>query len=212
MNDNTINIRSIQHYMYCPRRFALLEVNKDWLENPFVVLANIMHDNVHSGKHSFSNKNKTVRSSVAVYNDSPEYDLYGVLDCVEFVKHNGINEVQIVEYKPTQPKDCEFYETDAIQVFAQKLCVDYVWNCDSKAFLYYANTKKRVELPFKCEFQKYDDILKKLLCEMRDILNSGKIPKRKKGQKCSGCSIADVCFPKDKKYSVKNTIMSMNGE
>ena len=31
--DVTINIRDIQHYMYCPRRFALLEVNDDWAEN-----------------------------------------------------------------------------------------------------------------------------------------------------------------------------------
>lgn len=32
MNDKTINIRCIQHYMYCPRRFALLELNDDWQE------------------------------------------------------------------------------------------------------------------------------------------------------------------------------------
>ena len=39
--DVTINIRDIQHYMYCPRRFALLEVNDDWAENAFVVKANL---------------------------------------------------------------------------------------------------------------------------------------------------------------------------
>ncbi|SEH38315.1 hypothetical protein SAMN02910265_00223 [Ruminococcus flavefaciens] len=37
MSDSTINIRTIQHYMYCPRRFALLEVNSDWAENAFIV-------------------------------------------------------------------------------------------------------------------------------------------------------------------------------
>ncbi len=45
-----INIRNIQHYMYCPRRFALMDINKDWVENVFVVKANIMHENVHSGR------------------------------------------------------------------------------------------------------------------------------------------------------------------
>lgn len=44
--DVTINIRDIQHYMYCPRRFALLEVNDDWAENAFVVKANLLHENV----------------------------------------------------------------------------------------------------------------------------------------------------------------------
>lgn len=54
----TINIRDIQHYMYCTRRFALLNVNDDWQENAFIILSNIMHENVHGGKHKVSYKNK----------------------------------------------------------------------------------------------------------------------------------------------------------
>jgi len=91
VNARTINIRTIQHYMYCPRRWGLLEINNDWVENAFVVKADIMHGRVHDGSHSFSDKNKTVRSSIALYNDLPEYDLFGIADCVEFVKvKNGI--------------------------------------------------------------------------------------------------------------------------
>ena len=33
-----INIRTIQHYMYCPRRFGLLEIENAWAENVSVVL------------------------------------------------------------------------------------------------------------------------------------------------------------------------------
>jgi len=57
--DVTINIRDIQHYMYCPRRFALLEVNDDWAENAFVVKANLLHENVHSGERNFENKRRS---------------------------------------------------------------------------------------------------------------------------------------------------------
>ena len=39
MNEKTINIRAIQHYMYCPRRFALLEINDDWEENASLKLS-----------------------------------------------------------------------------------------------------------------------------------------------------------------------------
>ena len=42
-----INIRTIQHYMYCPIRLGLLEIEIVWAENVSVVLANIMHENVH---------------------------------------------------------------------------------------------------------------------------------------------------------------------
>lgn len=64
-----MNIRMIQHYMYCPRRYALLEINRDWLENAFVVKADIMHEHVHDGSHNFSDSKKVVRSAVDVYND-----------------------------------------------------------------------------------------------------------------------------------------------
>ena len=56
----TITLRSIQHYMYCPRRYALLELNRDWSENVFVVKANLLHD----GSHRFSDSKKIVRSDV----------------------------------------------------------------------------------------------------------------------------------------------------
>lgn len=215
-NTKTINIRTIQHYMYCPRRWGLLEINHDWAENAFVVKADIMHERVHDGSHSFSDKNKIVRSSIALYNDLTEYDLFGISDCVEFVKDkNGIKVkglsdsyvIKIIEYKPKPPKDCDYHETDAIQVFAQKLCADYIWGGDAECFVYYSDTKKRVRLPFDSMFEHYDKVLKDLLCEMREIWTKQEIPPRKKGQKCTGCSMKDVCFYKDSAYSVKNEIL-----
>ena len=191
-----INIRTIQHYMYCPRRFGLLEIENAWAENVSVVLANIMHENVHSGKHQFKSNNKVVLSSVTLYND--ELDLYGVADCIEFCKNkdgvpidglDGKYTVRLVEYKPTQPKDGSIRETDAIQVFAQKLCADYIWECNSEGCIYYADTRKRVKMPFD-----------------EDVMESGVIPPKIKGQKCSGCSIKDLCMPKTKKYSIKQII------
>lgn len=220
MNDRTINIRCIQHYMYCPRRFALLEINDDWQENAYVVKANLQHHRVHDGSHKYSDSKKIVRSDIAVYNDENDYDIFGVTDCIEFVRdsggvqisgYDGFFNVRIVEYKPKAPKGIDFNETDAIQVFAQKICADSIWNCNSEAYIYYSDTRKRVRLPFDTEYEKYDTMLKNLLFEMRKVLNSKLIPPRKKGQKCSGCSMADICFSKEKKYSVRDIIMSQKG-
>lgn len=220
MTENTINIRCIQHYMYCPRRFALLELNDDWVENAFVVKANIQHQNVHDGSHSYSDSRKIVRSGITVYNDEEYYDIFGVTDCIEFIKNrsgvsingcDGLYKVNIIEYKPKAPKNCEYNETDAIQVFAQKICADSIWKCQSEGYLYYSDTRKRVKLPFDAEYDKYDRMLKSLLFQMREILDEKRIPARQKGQKCSGCSISDVCFPKEKKYSVRDIVMSQKG-
>ncbi len=221
MNDLTVNIRDIQHFMYCPRRYSLLEINDDWAENYFVIKANLLHEHVHDGSHSFSDSNKLVRSNIAVYNDLPEYDLFGITDCVEFVKdRNGVEikdlggsfRVRIVEYKPKAPKGADFNETDAIQVFAQKICADFVWKCNCEAYIYYSDIRKRVRLPFDSEYEKYDAILKNILREIRNIREEKIIPPREKGQKCSGCSMADICFPKVRKYSVKEIVMSRTEE
>lgn len=215
----SINIRSLQHYLYCPRRFGLLEINCDWGENAFVVKANLMHTHVHDGTHEYKSKNKIVKSSVAVYND--ELDLYGITDCVEFercaegVEIHGLDgkyKVNIVEYKPSQPKNGEIRQADAIQIFAQKICADSVWNCDSQCFIYYSDTKKRVRMPFDTEYDSYYSLLENLLKEINICLETKTIPDRIKGQNCSGCSLKEACMPSVKKYNVKELILKEGRE
>lgn len=210
------NIRSIQHFLYCPRRYALLEINQDWAENAFVVKANLMHERVHEGDHAFTNKNKTVLSSVAVYHDG--LDLYGVTDCMEFEADRkgcfvpmlgGNYRVKIVEYKPRMPEDGGYSEADAIQVFAQKVCADEIWQCRSEAYLYYADVRRRVRLPFEEEYEAYWDRLTSLLDQMRRCKGEGRIPPRRKGQNCGGCSLKDVCMPNGRGEPTKTRIMRL---
>ena len=47
MNTAEITIRSIQHYLYCPHRWGLMEIDKAWAENVYVTKANLMHERVH---------------------------------------------------------------------------------------------------------------------------------------------------------------------
>jgi CRISPR-associated exonuclease Cas4 len=205
---DAINIRTLQHFQYCPHRWGLLEIGDAWAENYFVVKANLLHKRVHEPNRQMLSKEKKTFTSVDVWNDLPEYNLYGVLDCLEATKtedgvcvdHSGCRyALTIVEYKPTKPKYAPFHPPDAIQVFAQKLCVDYVFGTDCDAVLYYADVKQRVTLPFATEFAAYDEQLRAQLVEMREYLQQGQIPPIKKGQRCSGCSMQDLCMPKIKK-------------
>ncbi len=201
-------IRSIQHYLYCPHRWGLLEIDRAWAENFFVTKANLMHERVHDPEKHYTARGRKVFTSVPVYNDLEEYDLYGVTDCLELTEDSqGVvidgskttYRICIVEYKPTMPKKHSYREEDLMQVFAQKLCVDYVFGCDCDAVLYYADVKKRVPLPVKESFAEYDQKLKQILTEMRNFLETGKIPAIPKGQKCNGCSMKDLCMPSVKK-------------
>lgn len=211
MTNNEITIRSIQHYVYCPHRWGLIEINRSWTENVYVTKANLMHERVHDPDRHYVSKGKKVFTSVPVYNDLPEYDLYGVVDCLELTECDqgifveglcGKFEICVVEYKPTESKDGKPRQDDMMQVFAQKICVDHVFNTDCKTVIYYADTKRRLDFSFKENFDEYDTLLKQILEEMRGYLKAGDIPSIKKGQKCSGCSIKDLCMP---------TLKNLNG-
>lgn len=208
MISEEISIRSIQHYMYCPHRWGLMEIDRAWAENAFVTKANLLHDRVHDPERNYISKGTRVYTSVPVYNDLEEYNLYGVTDCLELIKdRHGVQvggsedkyRIRIVEYKPTKPKDKDYHEEDLMQVFAQKLCVDYVFGGSCDAVLYYADVKKRISLPLNDNITEYDLQLKVILKEMRSYLELGRIPAIRKGQKCSGCSMRDLCMPSIKK-------------
>ena len=181
-----------------------MEIDKAWAENMYVTKANLMHERVHDPNKSYTMRGKKVYTSVPIYNDLEEYNLYGVTDCLELTKDeegvsfNGSDEkyhISIVEYKPTIPKSMDYRDDDLMQVFAQKVCVDYVFGTDCDGIIYYADVKKRVVLPFRQNYEEYDIKLRQIIKEMRGYLKEGKIPAIRKGQKCSGCSMKDLCMP-----------------
>ena len=211
----SIAIRSIQHFLYCPHRWGLMEIGQAWAENYFVARGTLMHQRVHDAKESYTARGKRVYTSVPVWNDREEYDLFGIVDCLEAEKgQKTANDLPhpplcIVEYKPHKPQNAAFHKEDAMQVFAQKICVDAVFGGDCKAAIYYGNTKRRVALPFEAEFDAYDALLKETLEKMRRYLREGTIPPISKGQKCSGCSMKDICMPNHRRTrSVRKDIMA----
>lgn len=205
--EREISIRSIQHFLYCPHRWGLIEIDRAWGENFFVTKANQVHNRVHDSKQRYTSKNRKIYTSVPVYNDLAEYNLYGVTDCIEKIG----DDYCIVEYKPTKPKERTYNLDDLMQVFAQKICVDYVFSCDCTAEIYYADVKRRFPLPLRENYLEYDKLLKETLNKMREYLIKGEIPEIQKNQKCNGCSMKDLCMPQLKKMpKVRNQIEMIN--
>lgn len=199
--DDMISIRSLQHYRYCPHRWGLIEIGRCWSENYYVAKANVLHEKAHQPQH-YIQRGKKVYSSVQVWND--EIGLFGVVDCIEKA-NDGIH---IVEYKPKKPKGSDYNEDDAIQVFAQKLCVDAVFGCDSIGELYYSDVRERVRLPFDDEQVNghYLTLITDTVSKIRKQLEAGSIPPIRKDQYCSGCSMKDLCMPKSRRIILKDEI------
>ena len=86
MTSTEITIRSVQHYMYCPHRWGLLEIDRAWAENVFVTKANLLHERVHDPERHYTARGRKVFTSVPVYNDLEVYNLYGVTDCLELTE------------------------------------------------------------------------------------------------------------------------------
>lgn len=200
-----IAIRTIQHYMYCPHRWGLMEVGDAWAENAFITKANFVHQRVHDQDNHYSIRGRHVLTALSVYNDLEDYNIYGKLDCLELTPDDtGVNVfgfdrkmlLTIVEYKPTYPKNSDYNSDDLMQVFAQKVCVDYIFGGKASGVLYYADKKQRVTLPLDDNFDHLDTELRQYLREMRSFLEKGIIPEKRANQKCSGCSLANICLPR----------------
>lgn len=196
--DETVDLRSIQHYLYCPHRFGLMENNCSWAENVFVNKGNLAHKRVCEGAFS-SSKGVLQERSVRVFND--EWGLFGILDSLEFEKckngtyipsYKGSYIVNIIEYKVSAPKNGVIRKDEYMQLLGQKICVDSVFGCDCQTYFYYNDIRKREKVTF-CK----DDyiFLEETLNCVREIKRTGIIPPIKEGQYCSGCSMRDICLP-----------------
>lgn len=203
----------MQHFLYCERRWGLLEINDDWSENHHVAKGMIIHDRVHSGKHKFSNSLKKVVSNISVYND--DLGIYGKIDCLEFNKSengafipelSGNYQVTIIEYKPTFKKKGGIVFADKMQLFMQKLCVDYIWKTNAKSCMYYSNIKKRVEVCFKEDFDSLLETIENTIKSIKYYRQKSILPQKKKGQKCGGCSMKDLCFAYSSPINTKSQI------
>lgn len=196
-----ISVRSLQHYLYCPHRWGLMEIDRAWAENFYVVKANALHERAHSGE-IYSLRGKKTYTDVDIWND--ELGLIGKTDCLE----EGRDGFCVVEYKPTKPKDGIIRHEDAMQLFAQKLCVDAIFKTACAVQIYYADVKRRYDVSFELSLAAE---LTEILGEMRRFIAHGEVPPVRKKQNCSGCSMKDMCMPQvmkgRKAQSVRAAIM-----
>lgn len=190
-------------------------INNDWAENVSVIKANLLHEKVHDKDNKTYYKDKKVLHDVSVYND--DLNIHGNLDCIEFLKNkNGVYienfddkfTINIIEYKPTSPKNGEVVFADKMQLFLQKLCVDYIWTCDSDTYMYYFDTRKRKKISFESNYAEYLELIKSSLETMNYFLDNSILPLKEEHQKCSGCSFKDICFYKTKKVNIRESIIS----
>lgn len=188
MND-FLPISGLQHYAYCPRQFALIHVEKVWVENHFTAEGRIVHERVDSGERETRGELHYERGVAVV---SHALGIIGKMDLLEIEMVNSLKARYFpVEYKRGTPKIDDW---DRIQLCAQALCLEEMLNVSvTEGAIWYWQVRKREKVGL-------DRKLRKITIEMIDrakrVWRSNKMPAPVKDKaKCRGCSLVDICQP-----------------
>jgi CRISPR-associated exonuclease Cas4 len=195
--DDLLAVSALQHFVFCPRRCALVHIEQVWVENQFTVEGDILHERVDElGRES--------RVALIVSHGlgirSLRFGITGKVDVVEFQSgtagctlagKKGRWTPYPVEYKRGSPRRGF---GDDVQICAQALCLEEMLDCAVPAgAIYYASTRKRREIAFDATVREQTVTA---ISQLRCLIAAGATPAPEYGKKCDTCSLVDLCQPK----------------
>ncbi|MCX7698427.1 MAG: CRISPR-associated protein Cas4 [Candidatus Goldbacteria bacterium] len=198
--EDLLALSGLQHYFYCKRQWALIEVERQWVENFFTAEGRLLHDRVDN-KCIEHKEGVIIERSVSL--KSEKLGIYGVADVVEFHKsesgiklqnQEGLWMPKPIEYKRGMPKEniC-----DRAQLCCQAMCLEELFGVKiENGYLFYWQTRRRVPVIF-------DEGLRTAVinacADMHDMINNGITPEVPEKAKCKNCSLFNVCIPEVRK-------------
>lgn len=182
-------ISALQHYLFCPRRCALVHIEQQWQENRFTAEGRILHERVHGGGRE---SRRTLRVEFDVPIRSLRLGVIGRADIVEFHRQeSGLWQPLPVEYKRGRPKKDD---TDRVQLCAQALCLEEMLDCVvPEGALYYGEKKRRTAVVFDAGLR---EKTVHTTAALHSLLAEGKTPPPQYAERCESCSFLPLCLPK----------------
>ena len=186
--DDFIPISALQHYLYCPRQCALIHVEQLWAESRHTAEGRVLHERADQPR---AERRRGVRTVTAMPLAHAVLGLTGIADVVEF--HEGADGEQAfpVEYKRGKPK---LHRADEVQLCAQALCLEEMTGQPvPQGALFYAQTKRRVTVPFDTGLR---DLTESTAAELAEVFASLVTPPPTPHKsRCRACSLIDLCRP-----------------
>lgn len=184
MDDNEpVMISALNHYLYCPRRCALVHVEQVWNENIYTMRGKDAHENVDEvSSHEVSD----VRYERALPIWSKRLNLVGKADMVEF--HGDIP--YPVEYKSGKHKE---FENDYIQLLAQAVCLEEMLDVKvEKGAIYWHGSRERKEIVFSDSMRVH---LEEVVAAVHEMIADHHVPPPVNDKRCKDCSLKESCLP-----------------
>lgn len=190
-----IYLSRLQHYLYCSRQFALIELEDVWLENQFTAEGQVLHQRVDQADQEKRGAIRTVR---ALHLSNGPLGIEGVADVVEYHRlPDGTEQSFPIEYKRGKPKS---HRADEVQLCAQALCLEDMEGINvPEGALFYGEVRRR-------HLVEFDEPLRELTLQTilacRAIVQSKTTPKAVyQASKCRNCSLIEPCHPQHFKRS-----------
>lgn len=187
--EDPIPLSGLTHYVYCPRRFALVHVEHEWAENTFTARGQQQHERVHGGGNEEREGVRTMRALPLV---SRAHGVAGVADVVELLPDGS---VWPVEYKSSKaPKTHKLGKfAEEVQLCAQALCLEEMFATSiPEGFIYHAASHKRRVVPFTPELRQ---AVLGARDGVRELLRLRVLPPPAADDRCQFCSLQDECEP-----------------
>lgn len=182
-----IPISALQHMLYCPRRCALIHVERQWVENRFTAEGRLLHERVDAGGHE---RRRGVRIARGVAVRSLRLGVAGIADVVEV----GCDDRSLypVEYKRGRPMR---HRADQVQLCAQALCLEEMLARPvPEGALFYGRSRRRRAVAFDKELR---ELTERTVADTRRLLDCGGTPLPEyEAAKCEACSLMDICQPR----------------
>lgn len=181
-------LSAIQHFLFCPRQFALIHIEGQWTENRWTAEGRVLHARAHEGG---GERRPGVRISRTLSVASAALGVSGQCDVVEF--HDD-GTILPVEYKRGKPKA---HRADEVQVCAQAMCLEEMMGKPpgfiAKACLYYGERARRTDVALDTELRM---LTLQTARAMRACFEAGKTPLVPYEEKrCRACSLLESCRP-----------------
>lgn len=205
-DEDMLMLSGIQHFVFCPRQWALIHLDQQWKENGLTTSGAIMHSHVDDPFYRPSSSHMTVvRRALPIC--SHRLGLYGIADVVEFIASpNGVSlsidgnsdcwRILPVEYKHGEAKESQ---CDIFQVVAQAMALEEMFHTQiTEGALYYGRTRHRVGVPISEDLKRQ---VSEIAAKMHSLCSSGILPKPSATMKnsCKSCSLKDICMPRQSK-------------
>ncbi len=194
--EDLLPISALQHLVFCERQFALMFVERVWVENYLTVEGRALHEQVDVGQ---AESRGDLRISRAVPLRSLGLGLVGKADVVEFRADTDGIEVRgwpgrwrpfPVEYKHGRPKE---HRADEVQLAAQAICLEEMFATEvPRGALFYGKTRRRLEVEIDGELRA---VVRQAADRAREILAAAITPLRRREPKCDHCSLLEICRP-----------------